>query len=284
MARSRPQPGNIVISLSTRQTIALIAVFLVTSITLIALDQSHQLDAAKTPAETLIHPFEAALTRAGDSIHSLGHGSSSATEQQLQQVTAERDRLLAENARLKDLQGQVNELQKQLDFKQSQPNLTVVTASIIGQDPNGTKRILVINRGSNDGIQTGMAVISPDFFIGQVTDVSPEQSRVTLDIDVASHVGAMLQSNGANGVLFGQWQAGGRMQLKYLDPSVQVNVGDVVVTNGRTLHVPKSLVVGKVSAIHRNVQSDELNVDVAPLIDFNSLQSVMVITADGTQP
>ena len=71
------------ISLSTRQTIALIAVFLVTSITLIALDQSHQLDAAKTPAETLIHPFEAALTRAGDSIHSLGHGSSSATEQQL---------------------------------------------------------------------------------------------------------------------------------------------------------------------------------------------------------
>ena len=82
----------------------------------------------------------------------------------------------------------------------------------------------------------------------------------------------MLQSNGANGVLFGQWQAGGRMQLKYLDPSVQVNVGDVVVTNGRTLHVPKGLVVGKVSAIHRNVQSDELNVDVAPLIDFNSLQ------------
>ena len=81
--------------------------------------------------------------------------------------------MLAENARLKDLQGQVNELQKQLDFKQSQPNLTVVAASIIGQDPNGTKRILVINRGSNDGVQTGMAVISPDFFIGQVTDVSP---------------------------------------------------------------------------------------------------------------
>ncbi len=272
------------ISLTTRQTIALIAVFLVTSIMLIALDQSHQLDAAKTPAEALIHPFEVALTRSGKSIHSFMHGSSSSTEQQLQQVTAERDRLLAENARLTDLQRQVAELQKQLDFKNAQPNLTGVTASIIGQDPNGTKRILVVNRGSNDGVQTGMAVISPDFFIGQVTDVSPDQSRVTLDIDVASQVGAMLQSSGANGVLVGQWQAGGRMQLKYLDPAVQVNVGDVVVTNGRTLHVPKGLVVGKVSAIHRNVQSDELNVDVSPLIDYNSLQSVMIITSDRTQP
>ncbi len=133
-------------------------------------------------------------------------------------------------------------------------------------------------------IQTGMAVISPDFFVGQVTDVSPNQSRVTLAIDSASQVGAMLQTNSASGVLFGEWQSGGQMQLRYLDPSITVNTGDVVVTSGRTERVPKGLVVGKVSGIHRNVQSDELNVDVAPLIDFNSLQSVMVIVSDGSQP
>jgi rod shape-determining protein MreC len=273
-----------VISLSTRQTIILIVIFLITSISLIALDQQHRLDAARSPAEALVHPFEAAMNEAGDSIRGLTHRSSSTTQQQLQQVTAERDRLLAENARLKDLQEQVAELQKQLDFKQSRPGLTVVTASLVGQDPNGTKRIFVIDRGSNDGIQTGMAVISPDFFVGQVTDVSPDRARVTLDIDSASQVGAMLESNNADGVLFGQWQSGGQMVLKYLDPASPVNIGDVVVTSGRTERVPKGLVVGKVSAIHRNVQSAELNVDVQPLIDFNSLQSVMVILSDGSQP
>lgn len=271
------------ISLSTRQTIILIVIFLITSISLIALDQQHRLDAARSPAEALIHPFEAAMNQAGTSIRNLGHGSPSATERQLQQVTAERDRLLAENARLKDLQAQVDELQKQLDFKQSQPGLTVVTASVVGQDPNGTKRILVIDRGSNDGIRTGMAVISPDFFVGQVTDVSPDRSRVTLAIDSASKVGAMLQSNSASGVLFGEWQSGRQMQLRYLDPSVKVQNGDVVVTSGRTQRVPKGLVVGKVNGIHRNLQSDELNVDVSPLIDFNSLQSVMVILSGGSQ-
>lgn len=272
------------ISLSTRQTIILIVIFLITSISLVALDRQHRLDAARSPAEALIRPFEAAMSRAGKSIKGLAHGSPSSTEQELQQVTAERNKLLAENARLKDLQEQVNELQKQLDFKQSRPGLNVVTASVMGQDPNGTKRILVINRGSSDGVQIGMAVISPDFFIGQVTDVSPNQARVTLDVDSASQIGAMLQSNGASGVLSGEWQSGGQMQLKYLDPSTAVNVGDVVVTSGRTQRVPKGLVVGKVSAIHRNVQSDELNVDVVPLIDFNSLQTVMVILSDGSHP
>jgi rod shape-determining protein MreC len=105
---------------------------------------------------------------------------------------------------------------------------------------------------------------------------------VTLDVDASSQVGAMLQSDDASGVLFGEWQLGHQMQLRYLDTSVAVNVGDVVVTSGRTVHVPKGLVVGKVTGIHRNVQSDELNVDVAPLIDFNALQSVMVIVSDGS--
>ncbi len=271
------------ISLSTRQTIVLIVIFLITSISLIALDQQHRLDAARSPVEAVIHPFEVAMNQAGRSLRSLGRAAPTNTEKQLQQVTAERDKLLAENARLKDLQTQVNELQKQLDFKQTNPNLNVVTATVVGQDPNGTKRIFIINRGSNDGIQTGMAVISPDFYIGQVTDVSSDRARVTLDIDSSSQVGAMLESNSANGVLFGEWQSGGQMQLKYLDPTVKVNEGDVVVTSGRTARVPKGLVIGKVSTIHRNVQSDELNVDVSSLVDYNSLQTVMVIVSDGSQ-
>ncbi|MGA7672110.1 MAG: rod shape-determining protein MreC, partial [Nitrolancea sp.] len=190
------------ISLTTRQTIILIAIFLITSVSLIALDQQHRLDAARSPAEALIRPFETAFSKAGRSIRGLGHGSPSATEQQLEQVTAERDKLLAENARLKDLQSQVNELQKQLDFKKSNPGLTVLTSSVVGRDPNGTARIMVVNRGSNDGVEVGMAVISPDFFIGQVTEVSPDQARITLATDSSSQVGAMLLSNNADGVLF----------------------------------------------------------------------------------
>src|SRR6185312_611215 len=109
----------------------------------------------RTPAEAVVQPFQAALSRVGERIH--GVGSASASQQQLQAITAERNQLLAENARLKDLQQQVAELQKQLGFKQSRPELNVVSAAVVGHDPNGTTRTLVIDQGSNAGIQVGMA-------------------------------------------------------------------------------------------------------------------------------
>jgi rod shape-determining protein MreC len=272
-----------VISLTFRQTVILVVVFLITCAGLIALDQQHRLDSARTPAEALVQPFQAALSRVGDRIHGFGSGSS-ASEQQLQAMTAERNELLAENARLKDLQQQVAELQKQLGFKQSRPELKVVSAAVVGHDPNGTTRTLVIDQGSNAGIKVGMAVISPDFFAGQVTEVSADRSKVTLAIDSSSKIGAMLQGSNTAGVVFGEGQAGGQMQLRYLDPSTAVKEGDVVVTSGQTARVPKGLVIGKVTAIHRNVQAAELTVDVMPLINFNTMQSFMVILNDGTQP
>jgi rod shape-determining protein MreC len=261
-----------VISLTFRQTAILILVFLITCVGLIALDQQHRLDAAKSPAEQIVQPFQAALSRAGNSIRHLRSGSPSSTQQQLQQVTAERNQLLADNAKLKDLEQQVSELQKQLGFKQSRPGLKVVSANVVGQDPNGTTRTLVIDQGSSAGIQMGMAVISPDFLVGQVTDVSRDRARVTLAIDSSSQIGAMLETNDAGGVLFGEWQSGGQMQLRDLDIATRVNEGDVVVTSGQTARVPAGLVIGKVTSIDRDVQSAELNVNVAPLIDFSKMQ------------
>jgi rod shape-determining protein MreC len=272
-----------VISLTFRQTVILVVVFLLACVGLIALDQQHRLDSARTPAEAVVQPFQAALSRVGERVRGFG-SSSSATQEQLQAMTDERNQLLAENARLKDLEQQVAELQKQLGFKQSRPELQVASASVVGQDPNGTTRTLVIDQGSNDGVKVGMAVISPDFFVGQVTEVSTDRSKVTLAIDSSSKVGAMLQASNTPGVIFGEWQAGGQMQLRYLDPAAAVNVGDVVVTSGQTARVPKGLVIGKVTAIHRNVQAAELTVDVTPLINFSTMQSVMVILNDGTQP
>ena len=262
----------------------LIVIVVIACVGLIVLDQQHHLSGAKSPAEQIVLPFEAAMSRVGNAIHHLGSGSPTDVQQQLQQVTAERNRLLAENARLTDLQKQVTELQKQLGFKQSRPELKVVSANVIGQDPNGTTRTIVIDQGSKAGIEMGMAVISPDFLVGQVTDVNADSSQVTLAIDSSSHLGAMLQSNSAAGVVFGEWQSGGQMQLRYLDPATTVNEGDVVVTSGQTARVPRGLVVGKVTSVNRDVQAAKLYVNVTPLINFNTMRTVMVITGDGSQP
>lgn len=265
------------LSLSFRQTAMLILIFVVACGGFILLDQQNRLDAAKGPAGNLIDPFVRLFNRAAERVGSIGADSSGEANDELVEVKAERDKLLAENARLKQLEREVEQLRSQLEFRQVHPELQVITASVLSRDPNSTHQILVIDRGSNDGIQKGMAVISPNFYVGQITQVDPDRSQVTLSIDASAQIGGMLQRNGADGVVHGEWQSGGQMSLRHLAPQTEVSEGDLVVTSSRTTMIPEGLVIGQVYDIDRDIQADTLTLGVSPLVDAASLTAVSVI-------
>jgi rod shape-determining protein MreC len=270
-------------SLTSRQTAVLIAIFVFVSVGFISLDRQDQLDTLKNPLTALSRPVIHLFSNAGGRAATIGSQSDSPIAAELAALTAERDRLLAENARLKALQQELNQLRQQLGFLEAHPGLKAIPATIVSRDPEGLQRFLVIDRGSNDGITEGMAVVSPDFFVGQVMDVEPSRSRIILSIDVSYQVGAVVQGEShAEGVVFGRWQEGGRLQMRHLDPATQVAEGDLVVTSGRTAMVPEGLVIGKVYHIERDIQAESLSLELAPLVDFAKLQSVMVIVADGS--
>ncbi len=267
--------------LTVRQTAALVAAFVILSAGLITLDHQQKLDLVKRPLNALTQPVVRLFSLAEHRIVSIGAPSDPEVASRLASLTAERDRLLAENARLKQVEQEVTQLRQQLGFKTAHPDLKTIPAAVLGRDPESMQRFLVIDRGSNDGIQRGMAVVSPDFFVGQVTDVEPDRARVVLSIDVSYQVGGILQNDShAEGVVYGRWQDGGRLQMRHLDSGVQVADGDMVVTSSRTALVPEGLVIGKVYHIERNVQADALTLDLVPMIDPTRLQTVTVILGD----
>lgn len=269
------------VSHTTRQTAVIALLVIALASTLMLLDHRHNLDAVHSPAETILHPFAALLSRAGHDLRGLGQGQPSDLQAQLKAVTAERDRLLAENARLRQLQGEVDQLRKQLGFQQQHPGMSALGANVIGYDPNAAHQVLVIDRGAKDGLQKGMAVVSPDFYLGQIEDVTPGSAKVLLATDASAHSGAMIYRTGAVGVLSGRWQAGDYFSLDHLKASDDVVPGDVVVTSGTTARVPTGLVVGKVTSVTRAPQEDAMTAKVLPLIDVSTLRSVTVILSDG---
>lgn len=271
------------LSLTLRQTAALILIFALTSVGLIILDQQNRLDTVKASADQIVRPLATTFNEAGRTLRGIRPGGDTALSTQLEAVTEERDRLLAENARLKQLEQEVAQLRDQLGFKTAHPELRLVSANVIGRDPDGTEQYLVIDRGSNDGILTGMAVVSPNFFVGQITEVEPTRSRVTLATDASFQVAAMLQASGAEGIVYGRHQYGGWMEMRYLDPHLDVPEGALVVTSGKTARVPEALVIGKVSRIDRDLQADTLTLGVTPLVDPGTLQSVTVILGSETE-
>jgi rod shape-determining protein MreC len=268
------------LSLNLRQTIVLIFLFVVVSTGLIMLDSRERMDWLKSPASQLFSPIIWVFNQADDGIGSLGSSNPTEMEAELEAVIQERDELLAENAELRVLEEEVEQLRNQLEFQETFPDLEPVPANVISEDPKGVERILIIDQGRSAGIRTGMAVVSPEFFVGQVTNVDEHRARVTLILDAAAQIGGMLQESGAEGVVYGRWQAGGLIEMRHIDADAEIEEGELVVTSGRTARVPPGLIIGRVSEVELDMQADTQTVHLTPMVDFRALQSVTFILSD----
>ncbi|CAN5701402.1 rod shape-determining protein MreC [soil metagenome] len=265
-----------------RQVFYLIASLIALSLFLTVLDGRDMLDPVKGVVGGLISPISQALTSAGSSLGSDGSSVRGDSElaRQLEEITRERDELAAENARLREMVVENDQLRSQLGFQQTHPELTTVTASVTGRDPGGIEKFILIDRGSNDGIRVGMAVVSPNFLVGEVTEVDANRSRVLLMIDAGFQTGARLQLSRGTGIVYGLWQAGGRAEMRHIPIDTEVNPDEVIVTSGRSLMIPEGLIIGKILEIHRDELGSEITLSVLPLVDFDSLETVTVITGE----
>jgi rod shape-determining protein MreC len=266
---------------SLRRTTTLAATLILASLFLFLLDSRGLLDVPKSAVAALVTPLGRSLTDLGARVSRFGEGDDAELRAQLEAVTAERDQLLAERAQLLELGEQVAQLRDLLDFRQAQPNLTLVQADVVSRDPQSREKFIVINRGSDDGIAVGMPVLSPHFLVGQVTEVEPDRARVLLVIDSGFQTGAVLQMSRAEGIVYGQWQLGGRVVMRHVPVDAEIVDGELVVTSGKTARVPAGLVIGKVLEIDKNTLENETELELLPLIDFDSLSTVTVVTGQG---
>ena len=269
-------------TLSTRQTFALVVLFVATSVAFIQLDNRQALDPVKAT-------MEGALAPAVNALNGIGRGGSGGsdpdTERELTVLKTQISELQAENATLRAEGREVEQLRMQAKLQEEQPSWTMLQARVQSPDPNNQQKLFIIDKGSTDKIEPGMAVVAQGRnYIGQVTEVSENQARVTLIIDVTQRVGARLDS-GADGVIFGMWQNGGRLEMRYLDRDAEPEAGELVLTTDsasrRTARVPGGLIVGIVGAMSEPERENEgRTAPVIPQVAFEELEVVTVILTD----
>ncbi|MBA3642623.1 MAG: rod shape-determining protein MreC [Chloroflexia bacterium] len=271
-------------TLSTRQTFALVVLFVVTSLAFIQLDNRRALDPIKDGLYTIVTPVVDTVSGLMPA-NSPDPGEESALERALTATKVERDQLAAENAQLRAEVREVDDLRKQAKLQQDRPTWRMIQARVRGADPTTQQKFMVIDKGSQDGITVGMAVVAqgPNY-VGQVTEVEETSSRVMLVVDASQTVGARLDG-GADGVIFGMWQNGGRLEMRYLERDAEPAPNELVLTTEnaalRTARVPGGLIIGRVgSEVEQNRQGDLQAVPVIPLVAFEELQVVSVVLTD----
>jgi rod shape-determining protein MreC len=178
------------------------------------------------------------------------------------------------NIQLKELTLSNARLRNLLDFKRTITD-QVLSAQVIGKDPSPWFKTVIVDKGKNDGIETGMAVVVPKGIAGQVTDVSANYSKVLLIIDHNSSVDALVQNDRARGIIKGG--AAGQCLFKYVLRKHDIELGDIVVSSGLDGVFPKGLAVGYVSAIVKPKSGIFQEVAVTPYVDFEKLEEVLIV-------
>lgn len=151
-----------------------------------------------------------------------------------------------------------------------------VSAKVVSNTVNRFTNFLTINKGSEDGIKPGMAVISALGAIGKVRTVSRHYSVVTSILHVDVQVSALLKRTGHFGTI--QWDGidPDYVKFKFIPRHVQPVQGDSVLTSGYNAIFPEGIMVGLIEEVHL---TDELFYDLKVKLsqDFRKLSYVEVV-------
>lgn len=156
-------------------------------------------------------------------------------------------------------------------------DIRLVSARVIGINPDPDHSLLLINRGEADGVQPGVGVIAGrGIFVGKVLSATAFSSSIRLPIDQGSKIIATFASTTpSRGIVEGQFQVGLRMNL--IPNTEEVAVDTPVVTSGLEQGIPRGLLIGRI----RDIQSQPTNLfksaSLEPAIDYTSVRIVSVV-------
>jgi rod shape-determining protein MreC len=178
------------------------------------------------------------------------------------------------NVRYRELELSNARLRNLLNFEKTMTD-PVLSAEVIGKDPSPWFKTILIDKGKQDGVGRGMAVVVPKGIVGQITEVSSHYSKVLLIIDPNSAADALVQRDRARGIIKGD--AAGELAFKYVLRKHDIAVGDIVVSSGLDGVFPKGLAVGQVSGVFKPKAGIFQEVTVTPYVDFEKLEEVLVV-------
>src|SRR5260370_10431386 len=160
-----------------------------------------------------------------------------------------------------------------LSVFQTHTQSKTLAARVIGNGTGANSKVVFVDRGSASGVESGMAVVTPDGIVGKVVDAYPTASLVMLITDGNFAAGVITQRNRVRGTLKGVGHS--QVQVEYVQNEEKVDVGEWLFTSGDDRIFPKGFPVGQVSVARPGKTFKEIY--VAPSGLQGGLEEVLIV-------
>ena len=204
------------------------------------------------------------------------------TYQENQSLKQKIDTIHELEVQLSELKRDNQKMKETLKLQDTLNDYTLVNATVIARNPDTWRYVITINKGSNDGIQPQMSVMSDNGLVGKVMDVNPTSARVALLSNADNtlvRVAAMIQNEKEPiyGTITGYDDKSNMLVMSQIQATQDIKVGDKVVTSGLGGISPNSLYIGTVEEVAMDRFGLYKEVKIRPAADTNDVRYVTVV-------
>lgn len=249
---------------------------------LVSFKFSDQLSSVKTVVGNVMTPMQKGINTVGhfisDKFDLISSKQSLLDEnkqlkQKLDEMSYNNKILIGENSELENYR----ELYK-LDKKY--PDYPKVAATVISRDGNNWFRVFTIDKGTEDGVEVDMNVISGNGLVGIVSEAGKHYAKVRSIIDDKSNVSAMFESSGETCIVKGNMESinSGYIDVEMISNTAKIKDGEEVITSHVSDKFLQGLSIGYVKDVTSDASSLSQIAHLTPAVNFDQLEYVLVIT------
>lgn len=242
--------------------------------------QNNNLTAFESAVSNLVTPIQNGLTYLKNKVN--GNNSFFTNINNLQEENEElknKNSELEQSLReLETIKTENQTLKEYLNLTEKYGDYTTIPADVINRDISNYSKTITINIGSDNGIGEGMTVIGDEGLVGYVISVTGSTSKVQTIVDTSSSVSSLMSTTRDSIVCKGTLDDTSCLKAMYIPTEAQIIQGDSIETSGIGGIYPKGIHIGTVSKVVNTNNSIDRYAIIETAVDFDKLETVLVIT------
>jgi len=181
--------------------------------------------------------------------------------------------LEVDKSKITELEVENKTLKGELGFVSESGINELIPAKITMREPTSFLDNIIIDKGKNDGVREGTAVLSSGTLIGQVKETYNNTAKVVLVTSKDSLVQAMLQGSRSKGILRGGISG---LFLENIIQDTEYSSGEYVVTSGLGGKIKQGILIGRAGKIQSTTSGIFKSIAVDPIADMSKLELVFI--------